>query len=166
MSRPNNIHALKYKEEYVAEVDKYLKKNKDRNVKVLKQKSTKKGYLIYENKLKVKLPTIGGFATYLGVCEMTLYNWAESNKSFRIALDKIKNEQKQRLLNSGLSGDYSSTIAKLILSSNHGMKERVDNTTDDKPINNFNDEQIDRIADRIARRKGDDGSISSSKKSN
>jgi hypothetical protein len=45
------------------------------------------------------------------------------------------------------------------------MKERVDATTDDEPINNFNDKQIDRIADRIARGKGDDGSTSSKKES-
>ena len=154
----------KYKEEYIEEVDKYLKKNKDRNVKILKQKNIEKGYLSYENQLKVKLPTIVGFAIYLGVSEKTLYNWANANSEFKAALSKIKNEQKQRLINSGLSGTYNSTIAKLILSSNHGMKERVDNTTDDKPINNFNDEQINKIADRIAGREGDDGSISSSKK--
>ncbi len=71
----------------------------------------------------------------------------------------------QRLIDMGLSGVYNSTIAKLILSSNHGMRERLDKTSDDKPINNFNDEQVDRIADRISRRKSDDGGISSSKKS-
>ena len=163
MARP--IGTTEFDEKYIVEVDKYLKKNRDRNVKLLKQKNTEKGYLTYETKLKVKLPTIVGFATYLGVSEKSLYNWAKANKYFRIALDKIKNEQKQRLLNSGLSGDYNSTIAKLILSSNHGMKERVDATTDDKPINNFNDEQIDRIADRIARRKGNDGDTPGAKKS-
>lgn len=168
-----------FEEKYIEEVDKYLKKNRDRNVKVLKhknvesvkvfeQKDVKKDHSTstYENRLKVKLPTIVGFAAYLGVSEKTLYNWAGDNDDFRIALDKIKNEQKQRLINSGLSGNYNSTIAKLILSSNHGMKERVDKTSDDKPINNFNDEQVDRIADRIANRKGNDGGTSSAKKSN
>lgn len=160
------INNYKYKEEYVGEVDVYLKKNKDRNVKILKQKNDDKGYSMFENKLKVKLPTIVGFATYLGVTEMTLYNWAKDQPGFRSALDKIKNEQKERLINSGLSGDYNSTIAKLVLSSNHGMKERVDNTSGDEPINNFNDEQIDRIANRINRGKSDDGDTSSTKKSN
>lgn len=161
-----NTNNLKYKEEYIEEAEKYLKKNKDRNSKVLKLKSDQKGYSTYETRLKVKLPTIGGFARYLGVSEKTLHNWAESRKGFRFALNKIKTEQKERLINMGLAGTYNPTIAKLILSSNHGMREKVDNTTDGKPINNFNDEQIDRIADRIARRKGDDGSTSSSEKSN
>jgi len=142
-----------YKEKYIKEVDKYLKKNKDRYTKFLKQKNLGKGYSTYESRLKVKLPTIVGFAIYLNVSEKSLYNWADVHSEFRVALDKIKNEQKQRLINSGLAGIYNSTIAKLILSSNHGMKERIDNTTDDEPINNFSDEQINRIADRIARGK-------------
>lgn len=168
-SQPGNTSALKYEEKYIEEVDRYLKKNKDRNVKFLKQRSTedkKDKSSVYGNRLKVKLPTIVGFAIYLDVSEKTLYNWADAHSKFKAALSKIKSEQKQRLINSGLSGSYNSTIAKLVLSSNHGMKERVDNTSDDKPINNFNDEQVDRIADRIAGRKGDDGSISSPKKPN
>lgn len=150
-----------YDEKFIDEVDKYLKKNKDRSVKIIKMKNEEKKTVSYENQLKVKLPTIIGFSVFLGFSEKTLYNWANLYPEFKEALKKIKNEQKQRLIDSGLSGQYNSTIAKLILSSNHGMKERVDNTTDDEPINNFNDEQIDRIADRIARGKGDDGGTSS-----
>jgi len=156
-----NTYNLKYKEEYVGKVDEYLKKNRDRNVKVLKMRNNEKGYVTYDTKLKVKLPTIYGFALYLGVAEKTVRNWGKAYKEFQGALNKIKNEQKQRLVNSGLSGDYNSSIAKLILSSEYGMKERTDKTSGDEPINNFNDEQIDRIADRIARRKGDDGGTSS-----
>jgi len=121
MSRPVGI--IEYEEKYIKEVDKYLKKNKDRYTKFLKQKN--KDYSTYESRLKVKLPTIVGFAIYLNVSEKSLYNWADVHSEFRVALDKIKNEQKQRLINSGLAGIYNSTIAKLILSSNHGMKERI-----------------------------------------
>jgi len=162
----NRVDNSDYEEKYIGEVDVYLKKNKDRSVKVLKQKNTEKGYSMFVNKLKVKLPTIVGFAAYLGFSEKTLYNWAETFPEFRTALDKIKNEQKQRLINSGLSGDYNPTIAKLVLSSNHGMKDRVDSTTNDESINNFTDEQIDRIADRYNRGKGNDGRASGPKKSN
>lgn len=158
--KENNKDAEKYDPKFIGYVDKYLKKNRDRNVKILKQKNTDKGYEMFETRLKVKLPTIVGFALYLGVVEKTLHNWANEYPEFRVALDKIKSEQRQRLINSGLSGEYNSTIAKLILSSNHGMRERVDATTDDGPINNFNDEQVNRIADRIARRKSDDGNQS------
>lgn len=167
-----NKDNAKYEKEHIKSVDKYLALKKDKSVKVKRVGIRKAGkyknspYTIYDSKFKVQLPTIHGFATYLGVVEKTLYNWAKAHKDFRIALNKIKNEQKQRLIDMGLSGDYNSTIAKLILSSNHGMKERVDATTGDEPINNFNDKQIDRIANRIARGKGNDGGTPSKEKSN
>lgn len=154
-----------YKPEYITKVDEYLKRNRDRTVKITKTSNSEKGYTTYDNILKVKLPTIVGFSIYLGVSEKTLYNWADENNDFREALDRIKIEQKQRLINMGLSGEYNATIAKLMLSHNHGMKERYDNTTDDQPINKFSDEQADRIADRINRRKANDGNPSGSEKS-
>ena len=39
---------------------------------------------------------------------------------------KIKQEQKERLADNGLAGKYNPTIAKLILSANHDMREKVD----------------------------------------
>lgn len=100
-----------YKEEYISKIDEYLNLHQD--------------YLI-EDKIKVKLPTIEGFAKYIGVNKTTLYYWESSYPSFSNALDKIRTEQKERLINSGLSGDYNSTIAKLILSANHGMSEKTE----------------------------------------
>jgi len=123
-----------YKEEYCALVDKYLAENQDREVKVLKQANTDKGYEMYDTKLKVKLPTINGFALYIDVNEKLLYDWVKKFPIFRKSLGKIKKEQEARLLNMGLSGEYNSTIAKLVLSSNHGYKEREDVTTNDKEL--------------------------------
>lgn len=77
-------------------------------------------------KLKVKLPTVDDFARYISVSRASVFLWAETYPEFSDSLEKITAEQKKRLLNSGLSGEYNSTIAKLILSSNHGMAERVD----------------------------------------
>jgi len=151
----------KYNSSYIEKVDKYLKWSKDRSIKVLKQRSNEKGYEIFESKLQVKLPTLVGFAKYVGVVENTITNWRNAYPEFKVASDKIIGEQRQKLIDSGLSGAYNSTIAKLILSSNHGMKERVDNTTKDESVNNFNDEQINRIAERIVeRRPASDGDTS------
>lgn len=109
----------------------------------------------YDRIIKVKLPTIEGFATHLRVAVKTLYNWAETDNDFLQALEDIKTAQRERLLEKGLSGDYNPTIAKLILSSNHGMKERVDQTTDDQPlptpvtVNNFkhlSDDELIKLA--------------------
>jgi hypothetical protein len=113
---------LEYKEQYVAMADTYLAAQQDE---------------VSENgKLKVNLPTIEGFALFLGVNKTSLYEWEKLHPEFSNALNKIRTEQQQRLLNSGLSGDYNSTIAKLVLSANHGMREKTetDITSGGKPI--------------------------------
>lgn len=89
---------------------------------------------ITDHGITVNLPTIYGLARYINVNRDTLYEWAKHNPIFSDTLRDIEEEQAQRLLNNGLSGAYNSTIAKLILSSNHGMKERTDTTTNDKDI--------------------------------
>lgn len=105
MGRPTE-----YKEEYVGAVDHYLTQCED--------------VLTERGKLQVKLPTIEGFSLYLGVSKKSLYNWREEHEDFLHALEKIEKEQKERLLNMGLSGDYNATIAKLVLSANHNMREK------------------------------------------
>lgn len=93
----------------------------------------------WEHRVKVKLPTLDGFAKFIDVDRSTLYEWKEKYADFSHSLDKILIEQKERLIDMGLSGDYSPTIAKLILSSNHGMKEKTetDITTKGKSIGGF-----------------------------
>lgn len=83
---------------------------------------------------KVRLPTIEGFARFIGVNKTTLYEWEKIHPQFSNALDVIRIEQQTRLLDNGLSGDYNSTIAKLVLSANHGMREKSDMTSDGKEM--------------------------------
>ena len=83
---------------------------------------------------KVNLPTIEGFAKFIGVNKTTLYEWSQKHEEFSNALSDIKSEQAQRLQDNGLAGTYNPTIAKLILSANHNMRERQDVTTDDKEL--------------------------------
>lgn len=118
MARPTE-----YKEEYCQKVQEYLDECQDEEVQVVKQSSDK--YEMYENKLKVKLPTLKGFAMFIDVNESTLYEWDKKYPEFSKSLDRIRTEQHNRLINNGLSGDYNPTIAKLILSSNHGMSEKT-----------------------------------------
>lgn len=129
MARPTE-----YKEEYCDKVDEYLELNQDSEMEVVKYQGEKSTG--YEQKLKVKLPTLKGFALFIDVNESTLYEWDKRYPLFSKSLDKIRTEQHDRLINSGLSGEYNSTIAKLILSSNHGMRERNDITSNDEPILN------------------------------
>jgi len=83
----------------------------------------------FEDEVKsVKLPTICGFSLKMGCSEKTIYNWAKDDPEFLQSLEDIKNEQKSRVLNEGLSGNYNSTIAKLILAANHGMSDKQELT--------------------------------------
>lgn len=110
-----------YKPTHAELVDDYLEERKD--------------YYDTETKTyKVKIPTIEGFSVFLGVTTKTLYNWADEHPEFLHALERIKKEQQQRLLDNGLAGTYNPTIAKLVLSANHGMREKTDVTTDGKEL--------------------------------
>lgn len=141
-----------YKKEYIDKVDKYLEEHQDEEVQVVKNANSEKGYDMFVNKLKVKLPTIEGFARFIDVNKTSLYEWEKQHPEFSNALDKIRTEQHDRLINSGLSGDYNSTIAKLVLSSNHGYREKSDVTTDDEPINY----DVKALADKIYGTRGGD----------
>lgn len=113
-----------FKEEYIDKVDEYLNSQIDEEydwVRTEGNSSTTK-----EHRIKVKLPTLEGFANFIDVDITSLYPWEDKNVRFSQALNKIRNEQKRRLLEKGLSGDYNSLIAKLILSANHGMKEKTE----------------------------------------
>ena len=97
-----------------------------------------------ENRLTdVKLPTIESLALfiqdklsknnkiqidYVSLNTIEGYGRGDNPKpEFLCALEWIKREQKKRLLNSGLSGAYNSTIARLVLSTNHGFHEKSEN---------------------------------------
>lgn len=163
MTKPAH-RPTKYDPIFIDKVEEYLKDCSDRDYEFHKTRGDRSDS--YEEKVSAKIPTIEGFALYLNVTRKTLYNWQEEHEDFADELDRILIEQKLRLINRGLDGTYNATIAKLVLSSNHGMKERVDNTTNDLPINPFTDEQIDKIAGRVRERGGSDGSASGKKKSN
>ena len=90
----------------------------------------KQGKDIYSSKIKVNLPTVEGFAAFIDVNKTTLYEWEKIHPEFSNALESIRAEQHKRLIDNGLSGDYNPTIAKLILSSNHGMAEKTENKTE------------------------------------
>jgi len=129
----------KYLEEYNNKVDEYLELHQDKELERVGLRS-EKGYEKLDYVLKVDLPTIEGFALFLGVNKTTLYEWDKKYPDFSNSLDKIRIEQQTRLINEGLAGNYNPTIAKLILSSNHGMREKTeqDITTGGKEINAIN----------------------------
>ena len=129
----------KYLEEYNNKVDEYLELHQDKELERVGLRS-ENGYEKIDYVLRVNLPTIEGFARFIGVNKTTLYEWDKKYPDFSNSLDKIRIEQQTRLINEGLAGNYNPTIAKLILSSNHGMREKTeqDITTGGKEISSIN----------------------------
>ena len=125
--RPNE-----FKEDYITRVDDYLDSCVDEIEDYVVTNGDKT--TSYKRIVKVNLPTLEGFARFIEVSTKSLLNWEKEQPEFLRALDKIREKQKQNLMNSGLSGDYNSTIAKLILSANHGMREGTDITTNNKDL--------------------------------
>lgn len=105
----------KYKKEYCDELDKYLKTT---------------------GRVQMSLPTIQGFSLWLDVDSDTLNNWAKQHKEFFGTLKRLKELQAKQLIDDGIYGgkEVNATIVKLLLQNNHGMKERTDQTTNDKDL--------------------------------
>lgn len=93
-------------------------------------------YLTTTGKEQMSLPTIQGFALYLGFDDETLTEWAKIHPEFSATLRKLKHLQAQQLINDGIYGgkEVNSTIVKLLLQNNHGMKERSDMTSGDEKL--------------------------------
>lgn len=130
MNKNNKIgRPTKYKKDFCNKVDDYLKKCVDiRNKKIL----------------KVNLPTLEGFAGFIGVSRSTLFEWKTRHEDFSDSLDKILLKQKIRLINKGLSGEYNAAIVKLILSANHNMLEKNESKTEYhyRPYKDLTDEEL------------------------
>lgn len=122
----------KYDEIYITRIDDYLKECQDEEAEFHKTRGDKSDS--YDRLIKVRLPTIEDFGRYIGVHKDTLYEWESIHPKFSDALEKIRVEQKQRLIENGLSGDYNPMIAKLVLAANHDMTDRTDITTKGEPI--------------------------------
>ncbi len=81
----------------------------------------------YVSGLDVRIPTRGGMAVALGVARDTLYEWAKVHKEFSDIMEELGSIQEGRLIENGLSGDYNSTIAKVLLTK-HGYREGIEAT--------------------------------------
>lgn len=122
----------KYTDEMPAKVDEYLAECKvwwDEFHKTRGEKSD-----TYERVINVKLPMVEGFAEYIDVTKSTLYEWAKEHKDFSNALDRIIRQQHNMLAQGGVAGYFNPVITKLMLSNNHGYKEKTDVTTNGKAL--------------------------------
>jgi len=84
------------------------------------------------DKLKVKLPSIEWLARHfqkenIPVHRSTIYEWKEIYPEFSDILEAILSEQAERLINSSISGEYNSNIAKLLMGKHwYSDKQEID----------------------------------------
>ena len=127
----------KYKKNFVQEVSKYIATT---------------------GREQMELPTLQGFALWIDCSLDAIADWKKLYPDFSGALKKLMLKQATQLINDGIYGgkEVNSTIIKLLLQNNHGMKERVDNTTNDKdlPYNQFTDEQLNRVIEAKTKQIG------------
>lgn len=123
----------KYSEEMLAKAHEYIDSCVDEYEEFHKTRGEKSDS--FDRLVRVNLPTLPGLAMHLKVNKSTLYEWAKEHKEFSASLDDLIDKQEQMLLKGGMSGDYNPVIAKLVLASNHGYREKTDVTTDGKAIN-------------------------------
>ena len=77
---------------------------------------------------RTQIPSVAGFATYLGFAKITLKSWANKYSEFRKAMLLLKQVQEYYLTNYGGTGMYTPVVVKLMLMNNHGMKDRSERT--------------------------------------
>lgn len=153
-----NKHALgntggrpsEYDESYPEKVLEYLKKCVDEYKSLLKSENAESGSITYANQLAVSIPQYADVCIMLDCSYETMNAWAALHPEFARALRAVKMEQEKRLVNKGLSGEYVSPIVKMLLSANHGYREKTEvDLTGSVTVNNINtlnDEQLERIA--------------------
>jgi len=86
------------------------------------------------------VPSIEGLALYIGVSRSTIKLWASQDDEFSATTEAIKSIQASKLINLGLSGDFNSTITKLLLN-NHGYTEKVE-TQNIHSFESLSDEEL------------------------
>lgn len=81
------------------------------------------------------IPSASGLACWLGVAKSSIYLYAQKNDDFSDTLDAIQAKQETLTLNKGMTGDFNSTIAKLVLA-NHGYSDKIqqDNVSSDNSM--------------------------------
>ncbi len=70
-----------------------------------------------------QIPSVAGLAFVLGRRRETLYDWGRRNQNFSDILDAISTTQEMMLLDGGLSGDFNSSVTKMILTK-HGYSDK------------------------------------------
>jgi len=131
-------HETTYTDAYNKKAKEYLQNSVDVVTEFHKTRGEKSDS--YERIIDVKIPSVAGLAIYLKVARSTIYKWADEQPNFSDTLEQILATQEEILTSNGLGGQYSPVITKLMLSNNHGYKEKTetDVTSKGERISGFN----------------------------
>lgn len=86
------------------------------------------------------IPSIAGLARFLKVSRETIHAWdrEEGKEEFSDIIRDLLAEQDRVLQNGGLSGDFNSTISKLLMSKHGHIEEKnLDVTTNGESLNDW-----------------------------
>lgn len=74
-----------------------------------------------------RIPSVAGLSRFLNIARSTIYDWAsqEDKQDFSDILEQILAKQEYTLLNKAITGEFNSTIAKLVLSK-QGYTEKTE----------------------------------------
>lgn len=125
----------KYNTNTIVKVKEYLKECQDSYEEFHKTRGEKSDS--YERIKRVKYPSIEGLALYLKVDSVTLKDWEARYPEFLSIIKQLKDEQVKRLMNGGLSGEYSPVVTKLLLSK-LGYRESQEMNVNVNQITGFN----------------------------
>lgn len=80
------------------------------------------------------VPSIAGLAVFLGVTKVTLHEWkrkgvesanSDDVEQFSYYYEQCQVKQEQKLINCGLTGDFTPAIAKMLLAG-HGHSDKIE----------------------------------------
>lgn len=72
------------------------------------------------------LPTVAGFAVYLGINKDTVYEWSKEDKEFSDVLANVQTASEEMKWKYGASGTLNANIVRFGLSAIHGYKEKTE----------------------------------------
>lgn len=73
-----------------------------------------------------ELPTRAGVAILLDVSLVTIETWGKTYPEFLCALKKVEVSQRNQLINRSFNGTGNANIGKMLLSANHGLREKTE----------------------------------------
>lgn len=128
MGRPT-----KYNKKILALTREYIDSCEDETYQVPKFEGDKG--TSYETKIRVRIPSIEGLAYTIKVDKGTIQEWRKIHPDFSRLIGELLSKQARALIDKGLSGEYNSTIAKVLLAK-HSYRDAadVDVTSGGKPL--------------------------------